>query len=169
MIKTFALMNIQIMCTFYTSFQLKVTNYQGTNGDDTGLESIGLNCGTTELGSATYAKTITSKQGAWGTQRERQQCHGGYFTGGQFRSVPPLGSSEDDTGATDMKMLCSGDGQWYRGGGNGKEVTWGDWLIAAQCPSKHAVCGIQTLVVDPLGSQEDDTSLSGARLACCSL
>ena len=142
--------------------------YQGTNGDDTSLGAIELTCASTS-GSDTNTRTITSKQGAWGNWRGLHSCSGGFFNGGRLRSVPHLGSREDDTGATDLKMHCGGDDQWYRGGGEGKEVSWGDWLTAAECPDKYAICGLRTLVVDPLGSSEDDTTLSGVQFACCSL
>jgi hypothetical protein len=73
--------------------------------------------------------------------------------------------SGDDTGANDVKFLCSNGAEIAASNGGG----WGSWGSYTSCPAGTAVCGLSIRLEDKQGSNGDDTAMNGLELHCCSM
>ena len=143
---------------YAVSFKQRVEDWQGEDGDDTGLNSICLICNT--------GKEVCSSGKSWGSwSDETSKCKRGFY-GADLRFEPYQGKG-DGTAANDFKMKCR-DGSW-KTADNGK--TWGSWLGFKACPSDQIICGLKTRVQEWQGGgnddSADDSALNGVELACC--
>ncbi|XP_061485713.1 vitelline membrane outer layer protein 1-like [Rhineura floridana] len=141
---------------FATGFALKVEPYQGggTKGDDTSLNGIRLFCSDDSY--------ISSAVGGWGAWSEVRHCPvASRLVAFSLRVEVPQGLG-DDTGANNIKFLCSDDSVLT---GNSHEWgTFSSW--SPHCHTGSYICGLQTKVEFPQGP-EDDTALNDVKFFCC--
>jgi hypothetical protein len=144
---------------------------EGKGDDDTALNAIRLLCippGSNDFDNAT---AITSTVGEWGDWGRTLYCDGGVITGFQLRSEPFMGHGgwEDDTGANNVRILCSNlVNEGYLEGDSVPGSGWGYWTQPQRCLTQQAVCGLQTQVQSWIGSG-DDTALNNVRMRCCTV
>nr|XP_060626995.1 vitelline membrane outer layer protein 1-like [Anolis sagrei ordinatus] len=136
-------------------FALKVEDYQGSMAwnDDTGLNGIRLYCDN--------GQTITSSTGRWGTWRNPEFCPKGRLMSFSLQVEPYQGNINDDTAANNIRFVCSGG--FVLTGNAHNWGTFGAW--SEPCPS-GAICGLNTRVEPPQGSN-DDTALNNVVFICC--
>lgn len=137
---------------FVNGFQLKTEPHVGSlpTEDDTSLNAVKLFCG--PIGSTPNENLfITSKQGPWGKWGNIFPCvDNSTAIGIQLRVEGPQGPVIDDTGANNMRLLCS-DLLNHEGDG----MIWGRWRNPSICPRKSAICGLRTLVEEPRKKTHD--------------
>lgn len=149
---------------FVNGFQLQVEAPRGEFGDDTALNSIRFFCGPVG-GSFNHSNFITSRQGYWGSWGQVYTCVDNSTAIGIQLRVEKSQGILDDTGANNLRMVCS-DRLVHEGDG----TIWGKWLTKSLCPRRTALCGLRTLVESWDRSDvldNDDTALNNADIACC--
>lgn len=131
---------------FVNGFQLRTEPHVGSlpTEDDTALNAVRFFCG--PVGSTpNNDHFVTSKQGPWGKWGDIFSCvDNSTAIGIQLRVEKPQGPVIDDTGANNMRLLCS-DFLNHEGDG----MVWGTWQNPSVCPRKTAICGLRTLVEEP--------------------
>lgn len=146
---------------FVNGFQLQTEQPQGEFKDDTALNSIKFFCG--PIGnSVNELNFITSKQGFWGNWGRVFPCLDNSTAIGIQLKVERSQNILDDTGANNLRMICS-DRLIHEGDG----TLWGKWLTKSVCPRKMAVCGLRTMVEN--WTDNDDTALDSIDIACCEI
>jgi hypothetical protein len=145
-------------------YQMRVEPNQGTNRDDTALNTVRLQCVSR---SDSGLEWILPHSGIWGTWGLATSCSGAdnFLTSARMRVEPDQGSKRDDTAANDIHFGCYDGG--YISAGNGGP--WGDWTAWNYCPPGSAVCGLSIRVEPDQGSKRDDTAMNGMKLYCCNL
>ena len=115
---------------------------------------------------------MESTIGDFGVWTGRLNCanNGAFLVEAQFKSEGNVGSG-DDTGGNSLNMKCT-DGEQLDGEGG----EYGDWSSWVSCPSKTAICGIQTKLEPYQGNGgffvkqfDDDTMLNEVSFYCCSM
>lgn len=145
-------------------YQMRVEANQGTNKDDTALNTVQLQCLSRD---ASHVEWILPHSGMWGTWGTAVSCSGptNFIKSARMKIEPNLGSNRDDTAANDIEFGC------YYGGsisaGNG--APWGTWTDWNYCPAGSAACGLSIRVEANQGTNRDDTAMNGLRLYCCTL
>jgi len=144
---------------FINAFRLRVEKKQGAGVDDTGLNSIKVQC--------TDGIEGTSKEGFWGDWKPKHTCPSGVVTSFNFMSEANQ-KGDDDAAGNNVNLKCE-DGKTMKGEG----VSWASssWDCPnnkmCSCPSGMALCGIKTKVEPKQGSGSDDTSLNQIEFICC--
>ncbi|KAI4887796.1 hypothetical protein NFI96_024754 [Prochilodus magdalenae] len=144
---------------YAAGFSLRVE--QPLDGDDTALNGIRLHCVNTFSGKRRKldVATVKSETGSWGTWTEPKWCSSGFLVAFKLRAEGDQGSG-DDTAANNINFKCTGDTEELEGSG----TSWGEW--GSWSDYCNAICGIQTKVEIPQGS-EDDTTLNDVKFFCC--
>ena len=145
-------------------YQMRVEASQGTNKDDTALNTVQLQCLSRDAASVEW---IRPHDGIWGTWGAAVSCSAtnNFLSSARMRVEPNLGSNRDDTAANDIEFGCSGGGSISAGNG----APWGAWTSWNYCPAGSAVCGLSIRVEANQGSNRDDTTMNGLELYCCAL
>jgi hypothetical protein len=143
--------------SFATGYRMKVEGQQG-GGDDTGLNSVELQC-TDREGVNTGVQAHPGLYGGW---NDWKYCpNDGFITGGSMRVEGNQGGG-DDTAGNSVRAQCSDGSKIEAPGGS----PWGDWYSYFTCPAGQAVCGIEARIEGSQGGG-DDTGLNGLRFVCC--
>jgi hypothetical protein len=134
---------------------------KGQIDDDTAVNGIKLIC--VDKHTMALVRYVTSNIGEYGQWKEEKFCQNSFLKSVQFKSEEPQGEG-DDTATNSVRFICS-NGQEIEANGS---MPWGSWGPYYSCPGTSVICGIQTQVEGPVGS-EDDTGLNGANFVCCPL
>ncbi len=148
--------------SYVASFRQRVESLQGANADDTALNAIDLWC---RDSSNNWTERLNTWNGAWGDWSAWSSCPNGAFVTRANLKIEPHQGTNDDTSANGARFTCS-TGSLLSANNDG---AWGAFGSTVACGAGEAVCGAQTVVEAPLGSDADDTALNGIKLHCCAL
>jgi hypothetical protein len=148
--------------TFASGFKARVEGSRGGRRDDTGLNSVQLECKGSDGSDAGW---IESYPGIWGSWRGARSCPGAgnFLTSLVVRWEGQQGGG-DDTAMNGLRGTCIDGSQPEEAG------PFGDWQDNSplSCPAGTAICGLSIQFEDDQGSG-DDTAMNGLRVECCPL
>lgn len=157
---TLGFMTPRLFCrpgSFVAAFSQRVALH---GADSTGLNSVSFEC--KQAGQT--VEPLLAWPGLDGTWSDVSACGSpaGFITRGELK-VEPLGSSDDESGATAARFDCS-DGSALSAS---NDAPGGAWTGAVGCDAGEAVCGLQ-VTYQPSQERGDDTAMNGLTLLCCS-
>jgi hypothetical protein len=145
--------------TFVTGYAMQVEGNQG-GGDDTALNGVKIFC---DAWAGGESHSVDVWKGAYGgAYQSSKYCPHGAINGFNIRVEESVGGSDDDSGANDLKALCT-SGDTIKAPGGQSEGKWLDEY--AVCPAGTAVCGMRVLYENPYDG--DETSVNNVEFACC--
>lgn len=144
--------------SYAASYAMRVEGRQGS-GDDTALNTVQFEC--RDRANA-LTNVVMPHPGYWGSWGAFASCTGASRISGASMRVETSRGSGDDTGANDVRGVCSDRLAIHAPGGR----TWGTWNPTRTCPVGTAVCGVSVRIEARQGTG-DDTAMNGMQLECC--
>ncbi|XP_077200339.1 vitelline membrane outer layer protein 1-like [Paroedura picta] len=140
---------------YIEGFSLKLPETSGGPIDDTGVIGIRGHCSDGSL--------VTSTVGEGGTWSKPLFCRFGNLDRFALRVTEPQGPLGDDTSVNNIKFACP-DKSVLEGNG----PAWGTYGEWSKPCLEYEMCGIQTMVEDPIGLHVlDRTELNDVKFFCC--
>merc|ERR1711881_110910 len=164
---------------YVKSITVRDEPYQGSDGDDTGLNGIMIQCedyvGHRPKGKPKFS--FKSELGHWGDWTAWKTCpkvydelndvnQQSYVSSIRVMLEPRLSGDHDDTAINGLQVDCRSvangrvqDGKW-----TGEKTLanhgWGSWTAWASCPKNSHMCGFRQRTEAKQGSG-DDTAMNG--------
>ncbi|CAC5418377.1 unnamed protein product [Mytilus coruscus] len=155
--------------TYAIGYDMKIEPDQH-GGDDTGLNSIKLICGSKD---GHYGSTVTSGQGSWGSWVGATMCSYNdtqtYLSSFALQVEELLPGDRDDVAATYVKFWCrdldlNREHEIAHPPGRASLGIYGNQ--SEKCNQGTAICGLQTNIEAPIFFG-DDTALNNVKFFCC--